>query len=154
MGPFFHIGIIVADLDKAIADFGRVFKVRFNPPSVLPIGMVWKGSTIKHNVRVTYSIDGPPYLELIESHETGYYSLERGKGIHHVGLWVPDLEKTMSANERFRMLDIEATLPNKATGCVTSMSAAASLHGVRLELIDERRRPGIEAWIKGGNFES
>jgi hypothetical protein len=34
------------------------------------------------------------------------------------------------------------------------MSAPASLHGVWLELIDERRRPGIEAWINDGNFES
>jgi hypothetical protein len=154
MQPFFHIGILVADLDEAIADFGRIFKVRFNPPSVVHVGMVWKATTMELDVRVSYSVDGPPYLELIEGHETGYYSLERGEGIHHVGLWVPDLEKTMSAAERFKMLHIDATLPNKASGCITSMSAPASLHGVRLELIDERRRPGIEAWINGGNFES
>jgi hypothetical protein len=77
-----------------------------------------------------------------------------GGGIHHVGLWGPDLEKTLSASERFQMLHIEATLPNKATHAVTSMSAPLSLHGVRLELIDERRRSGIEAWINRGNFES
>jgi hypothetical protein len=154
MQPFFHIGILVIDLDEAIADFGRAFKARFNPPSVVHVGVVWNKSTIEHDVRVTYSIDGPPYLELIEGHETGYYSLERGEGIHHVGLWVPDLDKTLSASDRFQTLHIEATLPNKATCCVTSLSAPASLHGVRLELIDERRRSGLEAWINGSHFQS
>src|SRR3712207_3001825 len=35
--PFFHVGIVVADLDAAIGAFERAFGVTFNEPSVLAV---------------------------------------------------------------------------------------------------------------------
>ncbi|MET0656862.1 MAG: hypothetical protein ABW110_01745 [Steroidobacteraceae bacterium] len=61
---YFHIGILVADIEAAIAKFSRVFGVAFNPASVLPASMIWHGRRLGSNVRMTSS-NQPPYIELI-----------------------------------------------------------------------------------------
>ena len=68
--PFFHVGALVRDIDQAAADFAEILGLRFEPVRSAPLvsGEV---------MRFCYSLQGPPYLELVQMAETS------------VGLWAP-----------------------------------------------------------------
>ena len=147
--PFFHVGILVADLSIAIENFSRVFEVEFNEPAMIRTPLLSNDDRRNYDMRVSYSRNGPPFLELIEGHDVGYFSLAGGEGVHHIGLWVGDGE-VLSDSNRFRALHIEAAIPHEdTTGTVTRMSSPSMLHGVRLEMVEEGDRVGLEAWIGG-----
>ena len=43
------------------------------------------------DLTVVYSVEGPPYLELIESQEGGVWGHHHGEGLHHIGSYHDDL---------------------------------------------------------------
>jgi catechol 2,3-dioxygenase-like lactoylglutathione lyase family enzyme len=147
---YYHIGILVADLDAAIPKFEKLFGAKFNAPSVLKAPVEWHGVKLEMDVRVTYSKE-PPYLELIEGQSEGYFAISQGEGIHHVGLWVPDYGSA-EWKERFGDLEIEALMPSPS-GSVIAQSEPRCLCGIRLELVEERTRAQLEQWIGGGESE-
>jgi len=147
---YYHIGILVADLDAAIPKFEKLFGATFNPPSVLRAPIEWHGRKLEMDVRVSYSKE-PPYLELIEGQTEGYFAISQGEGVHHVGLWVPE-HGSPEWKERFGDLDIEALLPSPS-GTTIAQSDPRCLCGVRLELVEERSRIQLEQWIAGGISE-
>jgi catechol 2,3-dioxygenase-like lactoylglutathione lyase family enzyme len=141
---YFHVGVLVADLDEAIADFTRVLEIEFNPPTVMDVEVSDDDGPPVRQVRVSYSRQGPPYLELMQGQPSGFLSLARGEGVHHLGLWVPaGTSADLAASSRFCALRPIARVNNG----VQVLTDPASLHGVPLELVDEARRPGVEAWI-------
>ncbi|WP_022683483.1 VOC family protein [Sphingobium bisphenolivorans] len=144
---YFHIGILVADLDAAIPKFSKLFGVVFNPPSVMRAPIEWHGQKLDMDIRVTYSKE-PPYIELIEGQSEGYYAISQGEGIHHIGLWVPEYG-TVEWNERFGDMEIESLLFSP-TGVGNAKTSPGCLCGVRLELVDEGSRAALERWVNGG----
>lgn len=145
--PFYHIGIVVRDLDVAIPRFSETFEITFNEPSVMPVRVEGPDSEgYDHEIRVTYSKDGPPFIELMEGHDTRFPSLAHGEGVHHVGLWVPPGTADSPA-ERFRQLHVDARV--STGGSVLVHTAPEMLHGVRLELVDESTRVGLLTWVTG-----
>ena len=145
--PFYHVGIVVEDLDAAIPHFAEAFQITFNAPSVMPCQIQNPdGSSYDSEMRVTYSKDGPPYIELMQGHESGFASLQQGEGLHHIGLWVPP-ETTLDNADRFRLLHTDVVV---VAGGPLIHTDHTTLHGIRLELVNEASRPGIEAWIQNG----
>ena len=142
-GPFYHVGIVVADLDEAIPAFERAFQVTFNEPSELTVEVEDDGPP-QRRIRVSYCRQGPPYLELMEGHQTGFLSLAGGEGVHHIGLWVPPGTRPDNT-ERFRALHTQAVV----SGGAQLLTTPASLHGVRIELVDDSARARVESWIRG-----
>ena len=57
--PFFHVGILVRDIDRAAEDFSAILGLQFEPVRTAP---VVTGETN----RFCYSLQGPPYLGLVE----------------------------------------------------------------------------------------
>jgi hypothetical protein len=146
---YFHVGIIVTDIDEAASDFARVLDIEFNDPTSMAVPVIRDGSRDAQLVRVAYSRTGPPYVELIEPTEPGYFQVDSGEGFHHLGLWLPEADD-MTDPERFACLHVEAEIPHEATtGTVTRMTAPRSLHGIRLEMIEPADRANLEAWITG-----
>lgn len=97
VSTFFHVGILVRDLDEAIPRFERVLGIGFLKPKsfvldsfVDPVHFgdeephAWEG-------RAVYSRVGPPYYELLEAKGRGAFSLDdREEGVHHLGMLVGD----------------------------------------------------------------
>ena len=77
--PFFHVGILVRDVEAARADFTAQLGVEFEPVHSHKIAT---GET----TRFCYSLQGPPYLELVEMTGTGSWSPEQPEGFHHIGV--------------------------------------------------------------------
>src|SRR4029453_5130931 len=89
----FHVGILVPDLDEAVARFAEVLGLSFKEPAVAHVDRFEYGSSVEAlDLRITGSIQGPPYLELLESQDNSSLYGHAHEGLHHVGLWEPDPE--------------------------------------------------------------
>ena len=90
--PFFHVGVLVRDIDRAADDFGRLLGLRFEPVRSAPV-------VTGEPMRFCYSLQGPPYLELVQMADTslGIWGPEQGEGLHHLAFADPDVPSTCAA---------------------------------------------------------
>ena len=143
----FYVGILVANLEAVIERFSTVFGLTFAPIGEMR-SELHGAVEMDCQIRATYSKEGPPYIELIEGHGDGLFSLRRGEGVHHLGFWSTD-HRSYEASGPGRSLPVSVTV-NVAPGEPTMwLTDPADLHGTRVEFVDERQRPMLEAWIRG-----
>jgi catechol 2,3-dioxygenase-like lactoylglutathione lyase family enzyme len=82
--PFFHVGILVRDIDQAAEDFKALLGLRFEPVRAAPMVTGEVG-------RFRYSLEGPPYLELVQMTGSGLLAPAHGEGLHHIAFSEPDV---------------------------------------------------------------
>ena len=90
--PFFHVGVLVRDIDQAAEDFGQTLGLRFEPVRSAPL-------VTGETMRFCYSLAGPPYLELVQMADTslGIWGPDQGEGLHHIAFADPDVPGTCAA---------------------------------------------------------
>ena len=72
VSPYFHVGILVPDLDVAIERFSDVLGVSFADRVHQDTEYFEDGGVMQPlTLHITYSTDGPPYYELIEAQGDG-----------------------------------------------------------------------------------
>jgi len=148
----FHVGILVADLAAALPRLGTALGVEFRAPAELPfVHRVTDQDPNAHSgvSRVSFSRQGPPYIEVLEADESRYKGLHQGERIHHIGLWVPNAEAELG---RLTEVGIESDVELRSDNgerVLAWLNHPGSLHGVRIEYVDETLRPTFEAWIGG-----
>jgi catechol 2,3-dioxygenase-like lactoylglutathione lyase family enzyme len=123
--PFFHVGILVRDIDQAIDDFGRLLGVRFEP---VRTGTVVSGE----QNRYCYSLAGPPMLELVEMVGDGTWSPSQGEGLHHIGYGRPDVpgQCAVFGGQADTLVAAGDGQPR------VIFTRPAALHGVRVEYLE------------------
>lgn len=143
---FFHVGFLVDDLDKAMESFGSAFGVTWTVPDIGSVD-AWDEELgdFRLTLKVAYSKQGPPYVELLQSQESGLYKASQGEGVHHIGLWEPDCETRQAEliAEGITPIHTQYTEDRKI---IVSYFDPDKMHGVMLELVDEARRPIMETW--------
>ena len=72
--PPYHVTMIVDDVEATMADLTRLF------------GLRW--AALQFDGLFTYSLQGPPYIELLKRRDGTIFDTA---GLHHVGLWVDDV---------------------------------------------------------------
>ncbi len=150
--PYFHIGILVPDLDEAIERFGDVLGVTFADRVYQDSQYFDDGDVIKDlRLHLTFSTDGPPYYELLEAQGDGLYSMKHGAGLHHVGVWEADCNAKRQEFEG-KGMNHEATIYRPDGSIIVTFFEPGPLGGVRIELADLDLRPGHEDWLTGGEF--
>lgn len=143
----FHVGIIVANLHEAIANFSSMLGLTFGP--VQEVTMIAAGASPgKIKVKVAYSVEGPVHLELIEGNDGGPFSVASGEGIHHVGFWGDDFT-SYQLRKRKNKLAVETTIHTMPGDPTYWLTQPAKLHGTRIEFVSAKIRKGMEAWIAG-----
>lgn len=152
LGPYFHLAVLVPDLDRALDRYGTMLGQSFNEPAILHIDTrSADGNDDRIGLRVVYSREGPPYLELLEATgEDGLFGSRNGFGVHHIGFWVPD-EVDISCWLAACGVGVEAEVLGSSGAAFARFTTPRALDGVRLELIDESRRAGLERWFAGGD---
>ena len=123
--PFFHVGILVRDIEAARADFTARLGVEFEPTHGQQIAT---GET----TRFCYSLQGPPYLELVEMTGTGSWSPEQPEGFHHIGISDPSVPARCAAFGD--QVDLIASTGDGAPRVILTRPEA--LHGIRVEYFD------------------
>jgi hypothetical protein len=145
--PFYHVGILVADVERAMHRFSQKLGVTFCDPN--PMHVTLAGSEEREcDMYATYSKEGPPYIELVQGHGDGLFSLRNGEGLHHLGIWSPDWAMYSSRGPE-RCLPVAVTVNMMPGDPNMWLSDPSDLCGTRIEYVDDVQRPVLESWIGG-----
>ena len=149
MEPFFQVGIIVEDIEAAMSELTRAQNVQW--------GKVAARKYQQWDFKRVFSLDGPPYIELIEGPPGSPWDSSQGSRIDHLQWWTRDMEadtRRMQAagvpldTDGVKESPMVAADGSRKPGIFRYFRAPKS--GMRLELIDEsvkanhRERWGID----------
>ncbi len=136
----FHLGIIVPQIEQGMEEIGRRFGVTWAEPT--PSHVTLPTEKGPQDLSFVYSYEGPPHLELIEAVPNTIWEAGPGSRIHHIGIYVDDVESEV---ERLTAEGAVLDMAGVRDGRITWVSYLNSELGVRIELCPEEIRPGIEA---------
>ena len=148
--PFDHLGILVDDLDEAIPRWERLLGVTFMAARTVHVDRMVEadGSEGELDLRIAFSVDGPPRYELLEVVGDGVYGPGNAGGLHHVAILSDDVE-----GERERMVALGARViggqyrpDGSAIVCYLDRGV---LDGLPVELLDAPVADAIGAWVRG-----
>ena len=89
---FFHVGIRVTDIEAAMAEVGKHAGVTWASVQDRPMS-VWLPGTgpAVLQLALTYSIEGPVHLELLQGPTGSIWDGRDVPGAHHFGYWSDDV---------------------------------------------------------------
>jgi catechol 2,3-dioxygenase-like lactoylglutathione lyase family enzyme len=132
---FWHIGILVYDLDAAIARFSDLLGLHFNRVDADADLLGDDGAMTPVHVDAAFSVEGPPFYELILAQSAGVWGRQQGEGVHHVGLWQGGIEAKLE-ELRAKGARTEALLRDPGARLLAYL-APEGAHGTRIELVDD-----------------
>jgi hypothetical protein len=149
----FHTGMIVKDLDAAMHDMTAAFGFEWAPPITSGGDIrIPGGAHAYRQSRVTYSLEGPHHIELIEHLDnTAWRAATGGPLVHHLGFSVADLAGEVA---RLRRLGYQQEFSGLADdGSLATMSYFRDHNGgLWIELVDVAVRNDLENWITTGEI--
>jgi hypothetical protein len=138
----FHVGIVVDDLDAALAELTELFGYRWCPQMAVRTPVLLATGETELDLRFTYSAT-TPRVEVIQSRPGTPWVAASGSHIHHVGYWSDDV----AADSVHLAARGYAT---EATGARPDGSPAwayhKSPHGPRIELVSRQIEAGLEQY--------
>lgn len=151
--PYFHIAILVNDLEEAIDRYSRVLGIDFVDPT-LSTARFWEKNREERTLeaRLSYSKQQEgPYIELVEAQGDGLFDSRRGEGIHHVGLWEPDCEARVEEMKQ-KGVELVAAQYTPEGEIIVAYFEPADMNGVMLEIVDSGRKEMMERWFAGEQY--
>jgi catechol 2,3-dioxygenase-like lactoylglutathione lyase family enzyme len=126
----FHVGIVVPDLEAAQAEMGAALGVTWRPVRDARYG--------EWDIRVSYSVEGPPYVELIEGSKGGPWTTQGAPRLDHFGVWSEDVPAEVAALlEKGLAIDFDPrSVDRPPTFCYLRSPAT----GTRIELVSTALR--------------
>jgi methylmalonyl-CoA/ethylmalonyl-CoA epimerase len=125
-----HVGIAVRDLDKAIETYSELFD--FDNIERMQVG--------SEGVKVAMLKTGDSEIELLcpigEEGAIAKFIRERGEGIHHIAIRVPDVSGAIQNAKTMGLRVLDEEPRNGARGAKAAFVHPKSLHGVLLEFYD------------------
>ena len=145
-----HIGFVVADLNEAVSRVSQALQISFLP--ILDQEIVNLEEAERHGpsrLRLTWSMEGPPHVELIEAHESGVYSMRASEGsFHHLGGFADEdfaIKETLSGLG----VGMEAVQREADGSIIATYSDPGAFFGIRIEHIAGSQRESMAAWLSG-----
>lgn len=147
----FHIGIRVADLDAAMTDVGRHCGVTWASVQDRPMTVWVPGQGITElQLALTYSVEGPVHLELLQGPKGSIWDGNDVPGAHHFGYWSDDVH---ADTERMLAdgwtLELAAAPPDDGFGRFTYVRSPS---GYLVEPVSVASKPRFERWWAGGSL--
>lgn len=152
VSTYFHIGIVVPDLKKAIEDFSRILGIKFTNPEHFHISRLEDPEPHSHDPYVAFSREGPPYYELIEASGDGIFSAKHQGKILYLGVWEKDMAARVKALEE-EGIEIDAWFRNEEGSIpFTVITSPQGQLGIRMEYVDQNVQSTIEQWVHTGSI--
>jgi catechol 2,3-dioxygenase-like lactoylglutathione lyase family enzyme len=145
----FHIGIRVADFDAALEDIGACAGVTWASVQDAPMH-VWLPNEghVALPLKVTYSIEGPVHLEILQGPAGSIWDGHDAPGAHHFGYWSDDVRgDTEALLAKGWTLELAAASPDEGYGRFTYVRSPS---GYLAEPVASSNRPRFERWWAGG----
>jgi len=150
----YHTCFTVPDLEAAKEDLGRAFGLTWTDS--LDANLEVKGADGHQEpvaLRFCYSLQGAPYIELVQGPPGHpYFAAREGGHVHHVGLFVEDLEVAMGEYESQGMPMEFATLG--PDGSIQGLSYHHNPYGASVELVSMETRAMVQAMIRGAGGDA
>jgi hypothetical protein len=154
MNGYFHIGLLVDELEPAMESLGSALEIDWRPIYEVPLLLTsGDGATGEAKLRLVYSVGPTPAVELIErAPGTPFAEVPGGGRLHHWGKWSADLSADMTRAQRWPAGGgaLAATVFDGGGGpsCLALLSTPL---GFYLELVDPKfARPGLADLIPDG----
>jgi catechol 2,3-dioxygenase-like lactoylglutathione lyase family enzyme len=135
---FYHIGMVVPDMAAAQAMYSAAFGFRWSEVNHSTMAMRVADRPVRASMQTCYSVDGPPYLELLVD-ETGEVWGDQAYGLNHMGVWVEDMA---AARERLSRSGLPAIIED-ASNTPPGISYHRCNTGLLVELVSVSYRPRI-----------
>jgi hypothetical protein len=133
--PPFQVGVIVESVEDAMDELSRVLGATW--------GQVGSVTLQGFPIRVVFSVEGPPFIELIEGPAGSPWDSTLGSRLDHIGFWVNDLDAAVEAAQR-EGLEISADGRPEGVGYVYLASKAS---GMRIEYLSADLAPMLYGGI-------
>lgn len=125
-----HVGIAVTDLEKAIDDYSALFDFE----------AIERNDVSSEGVKVAMLKTGVSELELLcptkEDGPIAKFIREKGEGIHHIAIRVPDVPNAIEAAKALGLRVLDDKPRKGARGAKAAFVHPKSFHGVLLEFYD------------------
>jgi catechol 2,3-dioxygenase-like lactoylglutathione lyase family enzyme len=147
----FHIGIRVTDIAAAMTDVGTYGAVTCASVQDRPMSVWVPGSgPAELQLALTYSVEGPVHLELLEGPAGSIWDGNDGPGAHHFGYWSDDVRTdTEQMLAGGGTLELAATSPEEGYGRFTYVRLPS---GYLVEPVSIASKPRFERWWAGGSL--
>jgi quinol monooxygenase YgiN/catechol 2,3-dioxygenase-like lactoylglutathione lyase family enzyme len=146
---FFHTGIVVPDLDKAVGYYSDVFGMKFTEPGVFVIPRLEDPEPHPFELTAVLSRTEAPYLELIQASGDGIVSADKCGHILYHAYWEPD----MAARWEWLKTDgpgVDAVFRMDEHSAPFSMITTPDPFGNRIEYIGVENRDSLVEWVRSG----
>jgi hypothetical protein len=147
VNPPFHVGLVVADLETGMDQLARALGLSWARVQRRTIVMEAPGEPVGVDVAYVYSLNGPPYLELIEQRPGTVFAQP---GLHHLGLWTNDPH-----GESDRLGDLGCPRETVIVGPDGNWAGGLfhTVDALRVELVDiARSGPRLVNYLGGGDY--
>ncbi len=143
----FHVGFVVDDMGEAQRTFGEAFGHRWTQVVERDLDVLVDGERRRAELRLAYSLQGPPHVELIEE-VSGELWGHRFLGIDHVGYWATSFG---AAVDHLHAHGFPAVVRNLGPdGTPARFTYHRSPAGLWIEVVDRRAEPEIAGWLASG----
>jgi catechol 2,3-dioxygenase-like lactoylglutathione lyase family enzyme len=141
---FYHVGIVTADIDDAVEKYSNVFDLAF-APILTSEGVRFTGAyEAEHDIRWAFSVDGPPYIELIQGVGDDLLSAAGGDRIHHIGRWAPHGQVAALKSKMGDYISIDRP---GLEGNSVWFADPSHFRGIWVELVDEGTKDEFQTWL-------
>lgn len=148
--PPYHLGLIVENLERARAELTAALGLTWALDQRRPACLEAPGGPLRLEMAYAYSIQGPPYLEIIERRPDSPFEQP---GLHHIGVWSDD-----PAAESARLE--AAGWPRETVGLAPDGSWTGALYhrgtgGLRVEVVNIAvSGPKLVRYLAGGDYRA
>lgn len=148
----FHVGIATPDMDTVMRALGSLLGLTWVPLHRPPILHHTPMGPVRPSSRVVYSVQGPMYVEVLQSEPGTIYDPAWGTHLHHVGCWTSDFASDLAEAQSQGWI-LEASMCDDA-GLPVTFAYITRPGDVRVELVDISQRPGLEALLSADTSRS
>ncbi len=144
-----HVGMVVPDIRRSMEVIGVNLGLDWAPlqerDQTVRTG---EGEVLTEHIQFTYSVQGVPHLELIESRQRIAWAPGPPGMVHHLGGFASlhaDLPAMLASG-------YEVEFGGGGREAPAGFVYLKSPGGVRVELVDQARKTDFEAWFAGGDI--
>ena len=148
---YFHLGVVVPDLEAAVARYSDVLSIRFTEPATFKVPRLEDPDPHPGELVAAFSMTEPPYYELIQAAGDGIIAARNAGRILYFGVWETDMAGRLTAL-RAQNVGIDALFRMDADSPPFAMITAPDLSGARIEYVDVADKAPIEEWVRTGRF--
>ncbi len=141
----YHVGVVVPDVGAAMATYGEALGFTWSAVGDTVLDVLVDGEARQARIAATYSLEGPPYLELVEE-RSGAVWAAGALGLQHVGLWTDDLEGSVTRLEAAGLPGRVRHVPREGQPALFSYHDGGA--GLWWELVSTAFRPRLEARLR------